>query len=88
MCSSLFGGLPFLLGLQDIPGSSCAFLASLRTRYFPRSPGSVTGDGVRDHDLDFSGGPVVKNLPASAEGMGSIPGLGGSHLTKPVHHNY
>ena len=36
----------------------------------------------------FPGGPVVKNLPASAEGMGSIPGLGGSRLTKPVHHNY
>ena len=26
--------------------------------------------------LDFPGGPVVKNLPANAGDMGSIPGLG------------
>ena len=30
--------------------------------------------------LDFPGGPVVKNLPANAEDMGSIPGLGKSHI--------
>ena len=71
-----------LQALQDIPGSSCAFLASLRTRYFPRSPGSVTGDGVRDHDLDFSGGPVVKNLPASAGDKGSFPGLERFHMPR------
>ena len=29
-----------LQALQDIPGSSCAFLPSLRARCFPRSPGS------------------------------------------------
>ena len=29
---------------------------------------------------DFSGGPVVKNLPASAGDMGSIPGWGRFHL--------
>ena len=26
--------------------------------------------------LGFSGGPVIKNLPANAEDTGSIPGLG------------
>ena len=29
---------------------------------------------------DFSGGPVVKNLPANAGVMGSIPGLGRFHI--------
>ena len=29
---------------------------------------------------DFSDGPVVKNLPASAGNMGLIPGPGGSHM--------
>ena len=36
--------------------------------------------------VDFPGGPVVKNLPASAGSRGSIPGLGRSHshrATKP-----
>ena len=28
----------------------------------------------------FPGGSVVKNLPASAGDMGSIPGLGRSHV--------
>ena len=35
---------------------------------------------------DFLDGPVVKNLPASVEDMGSIPGSGRSDM--PVHHNY
>ena len=30
--------------------------------------------------LDFPGGSVVKNLPANAEDMGSIPGLGRSPM--------
>ena len=30
--------------------------------------------------LDFPGGPVVKNLPANAGDMGSVPGLGRSHM--------
>ena len=37
---------------------------------------------------DFPGGSVVKTLPAYAEYMGSIPGLGRSHrlqLLQPVH---
>ena len=41
--------------------------------------------------LDFSDGPVVKNLPDNAGDMGSIPGPGRSHMpwdNKPVHHNY
>ena len=29
---------------------------------------------------DFPGGPVVKNLPANAGDMGSIPGPGRSHV--------
>ena len=29
---------------------------------------------------DFSGGPVVKNLPANTGNMDSIPGPGRSHL--------
>ena len=29
---------------------------------------------------DFSGGPVVKNLPVSAGDKGSVPGLGRSHM--------
>ena len=32
--------------------------------------------------LDFPGGPVVKNLPARAVDMGSIPGLGSFHLLR------
>ena len=30
--------------------------------------------------MDFPGGPVVKNLSANAGDMGSIPGLGRSHM--------
>ena len=30
--------------------------------------------------LDFPGGPVVKNLSANVGDMGSIPGLGRSHM--------
>ena len=40
------------------------------------SPGGL----FKKRPLDFPGGSVVKNLPASAGGMGSIPGLGGSHM--------
>ena len=39
---------------------------------------------------DFPGGPVIKNLPASAGDTGSIPVLGRFHRpqgAKPVHHN-
>ena len=32
------------------------------------------------HDMDFPGGPVVKNPLASAGDMGSIPCLGGFHV--------
>ena len=31
---------------------------------------------------DFPGGAVVKNLPANAGDMGSIPGLGRSHMPR------
>ena len=33
----------------------------------------------KDYHRDFPGGPVVKNLPANAGVMGSIPGLRRSH---------
>ena len=39
---------------------------------------------------DFPGGPVIKNLPASAGDTGSIPALGRFNMprgAKPVHHN-
>ena len=32
--------------------------------------------------LDFTGGPVDKNLPAYAGDTGSIPGLGRFHMQK------
>ena len=41
--------------------------------------------------LDFPGDPVVKNLPANAGNMGSIPAPGRFHMpraTKPMHHSY
>ena len=40
---------------------------------------------------DFLGGPVVRNLPANAGNMGSIPGLEDPtccEATKPLCHNY
>ena len=40
---------------------------------------------------DFPGGPVVKNLPANAGDMGSIPGPGNSLMLQsdmPMCHNY
>ena len=32
--------------------------------------------------VDFPGGPVVKNLPANAGDMGSMHGLGRSHMLR------
>ena len=34
------------------------------------------------HFEDFPGGPVVKNLPANAGDMGSVPGLGRFHMPR------
>ena len=34
----------------------------------------------RIHSWDFPGGPVVKNAPANAEDVGSVPGPGRSHV--------
>ena len=36
----------------------------------------------RIHTRDFLGGPVVKNLPASAGDMSSIPGPGRFHMVQ------
>ena len=41
--------------------------------------------------MDFPSGPVVKNLPANAGDMGSIPGPGNSLMLQsdmPMCHNY
>ena len=49
---------------------------------------SVNEDG---HLQDFSGGPVIKNLPATSGDTGLISGPGRPHMlwaTKPIHHNY
>ena len=46
----------------------------------------------RTQSLDFFGGSVVKNPPANAGDMGSIPSLGRclilSGATKPANHSY
>jgi len=34
--------------------------------------------------MDFPGGPVVKNLPVNTRDMGSIPGLGRSHMPRDI----
>ena len=39
----------------------------------------VKNNPLKSKCVDFAGGPVVKNLPASAGSRGSIPGLGRSH---------
>ena len=47
--------------------------------------------GIRVNRWDFPGGTVVKNLPANAGDMGSIPGPEDPtcrRATKPVRHNY
>ena len=35
---------------------------------------------IRIINVEFSGGPVIKNLPASAGSMGLIPGSGRFHM--------
>ena len=37
-------------------------------------------NAIKNMTLDFPGGTVVKNLPANARDMGSIPGPGISHM--------
>ena len=37
---------------------------------------------VEESTKDFPGGPVVKNSPAKAGDMGSIPGPGRSHMPR------
>ena len=39
-----------------------------------------TGIPQKMKHRDFPGGPVVKNLPAKVADMGSIPGLGRTHI--------
>ena len=51
-----------------------------------------TGRNLKWLSLDFCGGPVVKNPPSNAGGMGSIPGIWEdptwSGATELTHHNY
>ena len=35
---------------------------------------------IQENVLDFPGGPVIKNPPANAGDIGSIPCLGRSHM--------
>ena len=42
----------------------------------------VSRDRKRREKADYHGGPVVKNLPANTGDMGSIPGLGRSHILR------
>ena len=51
----------------------------MRLVLVPSTPGSLP-PLEEGHLLDFPGSPVVENPPASAGAMGSIPGLGGSHM--------
>ena len=37
---------------------------------------------LKTNNRDFPGGAVVKNPPAKAGDMGSIPGLGRFHMTR------
>ena len=39
-------------------------------------------DTVQKSFQGFPGGTVVENLPANAGDMGSIPGMGGSHMPR------
>ena len=42
--------------------------------------GCKESDTIEQLSLHFTGGPGVRNLPANAEDMGSIPGLRRSHM--------
>ena len=41
---------------------------------------------LKNNFQDFPGGPVVKNPPANAGDMNSIPGLGKSHMPQLLRH--
>ena len=43
------------------------------------TPGCQSAEG-KETGADFPGGPVVKEPPANAGDVGSIPGLGRSHM--------
>ena len=58
------------------------FSPTLESGVFQEVLVPVTGDGVRDQDLDFSGGPLVKILPASAGDKGSFSGMERFHMPR------
>ena len=52
-----------------------------------KEDGVYTYNGIllsykKEQNRDFPGGAVAKNLPANAGDMGSIPGLGRSHMSR------
>ena len=67
--------------------NSITYVKLLEFIYTFRFQVSLEKSGV----LDFLGGPVVKNPPANAGDLGSIPGPGRSPIlqgSKPICHNY
>ena len=46
----------------------------------PPLASSSSGSSLLNATLDFPGAPVLKSLSANASDMGSIPGLGRSHM--------
>ena len=52
--------------------------------WFP-NPKSKEKQKMKTEIKDVLGGPVVKNLPASAGDTGSIPGPGRSHMLRGNH---
>ena len=59
---------------------------------FSDQKNTISGGRILKQAEGFSGGSVVKSLPASAGDTGLIPGPGRSQMpmgvTKPMHHNY
>ena len=60
---------------RQIPGSVVRGFLMPSHPFYTKSPSNQTAG-------DFHGGPVVKNLPAKAGDIGSIPGPGRSYMTR------
>lgn len=67
--------LYFHLDLEVCLGNRCHLETRLEQRK-PKRGASQEQGGKRRGNWDFSGGPMVKNLPCDAGGMDSIPALG------------
>ena len=65
--------------------SSHVFAINFKSIYSQK--GNVVGEGggqIKEKPQEFPGGGVDKNPPANAGDMGSIPGLGGSHMPQSI----